>query len=337
MFQFGIGGMYGRPVGGNQGTPSGPQIFGTVQDVSVDFTQKLVPLRGQLKGPDDIAPGDMDIKGKGGFGRVEVEIYNSLLFGATISAGVKKVVPYPGEPQTVPSSGANTVLTFTEVTVDALYNTAEYAYSGHTGAAPVVGDLCVVTTFLTGGNNVSGRLLDVSAGVVVMALTTQVNETDAGVGTITHAGAVNVNNAATFLNDLGVKDALTGQQLQQVAAGFEATGKYSVVETGSGKGVYTFAGADAGRELLFFYAYTDTGDGETMLVTNQLQGYGPVFELYLMMPYQGANGLHLFNCRSSKMSAPLKRDNYLISDFEFESFPNAAGQWFEWFQIQPGN
>src|ERR1039458_2207217 len=98
-----------------------------------------------------------------------------------------------------------------------------------------------------------------------------------------------------------------GQQLQQVAAGFEATGKYSVVETGSGKGVYTFAGADAGRELLFFYAYTDTGDGETMLVTNQLQGYGPVFELYLMMPYQGANGLHLFNCRSSKMSAPRDR------------------------------
>lgn len=255
MFQFGVGGMYGRPVGGNLGTPSGPQIFGTIQDVSVDFTQKLVPLRGQLKGPDDIAPGDMDIKGKGAFGRIEVEIYNALLFAGVITAGIKKVVPYPGEADTIP----------------------------------------LVSTY-----------------------------------------TITVTNSTTYLNDLGVKYASSGQQLQQVVSG-PITGQYSVVESGTGKGVYTFAAADAGLAVLIFYVYTDTTDGETMTVSNELQGYGPVFELYLMMPYQGASGLHLFNCRSSKMSAPLKRDNYLISDFEFESFPNQAGQWFEWFQIKPGN
>jgi hypothetical protein len=256
MFQFGIGGMYARPTGGNLGTPSGPQIFGTIQDASVDFSQKLVSLRGQLKGPDDIAPGDMDIKGKAAFGRIEVEIYNSLMFGSTITPGIKKLVPYPGEANTVPAISPYTV---------------------------------------------------------------------------------SVSNHTTFINDLGVRYAATGQQLQQVLAGAEAAGKYSVVEAGAGKGVYTFAVADAGAALLFFYAYTDSTDGETMLVINQLQGYGPVFELYLAMPYQGANGLHLFNCRSSKMSAPLKRDGYVISDFEFESYPNSAGQWFEWFQISPGN
>lgn len=339
MFQFGVGGMYGRPVRGNLATPSGPQIFGTIQDVSVEFNQKLVQLRGQLKGPDDVAPGDMDIKGKGAFGRIEVEIYNSLFFGGTISTGVKKVVGYPGEAHIVPASGANTVLTFTSVAVDALYNTAEYVYASYTGAAPVVGDVMNVTGFVTGGNNVTGAtILDVSGTVVAVLLTTQANETHAGTGTIHRAGTLTVNNAGTlFINDLGVKYALTGQQLQQVPS-FPAVGEYSVDETpGTGAGAYTFNGGDVGAALLFFYAYTDASDGETLLVSNEVQGYGPVFELYLMMPYQGANGLHLFQCRTSKMSAPLKRDNYLISDFEFESYPNAAGQWFEWFQINPGN
>jgi len=59
-----------------------------------------------------------------------------------------------------------------------------------------------------------------------------------------------------------------------VLAGAEAAGKYSVVEAGAGKGVYTFAVADAGAALFVFYAYTDSTDGETMLVINQLQGYG---------------------------------------------------------------
>jgi hypothetical protein len=58
-----------------------------------------------------------------------------------------------------------------------------------------------------------------------------------------------------------------------------------------------------------------------------------VFELYLLEPYQGTNGVHLYSVRASKMSNPLKRDNYLISDFEFEGFANAAGQVMDFFQI----
>lgn len=332
MFQFGIGGMYARPVGGNLGSPSGPQIFGTIQDVSVDFSQKLVPLRGQLKGPDDVAPSDMDVKGKGAFGNINVQIYNSLLFANTVTPGIKKVPVYPGEAHVVPTAGANTVLTFTAVAVDALTQIAEYEYASHTGPSPQVDETCTVTGFSTGGNNVTGVLLYVNGSAVGMALTTQANETHAGTGTIVNAGTVTVTNNATFINDLGVKYAANGLQLQQVASGDEALGAYSVDEA---TGIYTFADADVGAALLFFYSYLDTSDGQTMLVVNELQGYGPVFELYLMMPYQGANGLHLFNCRSSKMSAPLKRDNYVISDFEFEAFPNAAGQWFEWFQAVP--
>jgi hypothetical protein len=255
MFQFGIGGMYGNPVGGNLATPSFPQRFGTIQDVSVEFNQKLVPLRGQFKGPDDVAPSDMDVKGKGAFAALEVEIYNALYFGDTITGGLKNI--------------------------------------------PIT-------------NGVDGEAHTMSGTTYTVA------------------------HAATFVTDLGVRYAATGGYLQQVTAGNEATGKYSV----SGVGVYTFAAGDNAAALLFSYTYTIPAGGtpgtslvRTLTVINHVQGFGPIFELYLMMPYQGTNGLHLFQCRASKMSAPYKRDNYVISDFEFESYPNAAGNWFEWFQI----
>lgn len=256
MFQFGIGGMYGNPVGGNLGTPSFPQRFGTIQDVNVEFNQKLVPLRGQFKGPDDVAPSDMEVKGKGAFAALEVEIYNALFFADTITGGLKTIPitnGVDGEPGTVPAAPAYTV-------------------------------------------------------------------------TVAHS--------ANFLTDLGVRYT-NGGYLQQVTAGAEAHGKYSVAA-----GVYTFAAADANATVLISYTYTIATGGtpglnnvRTLTVTNHVQGYGPIFELWLMDPYQGTNGLHLFQCRASKMSAPHKRDNYVISDFEFESYPNAAGNWFEWFQI----
>src|ERR1039457_4989640 len=92
MFQFGVGGMFARVTGGNLATPSFPQQFGTLQDVGIDIDQKLVELRGQLKFPDDIAPGDMTMKGKGGFAKIRTDIYNALFFGDTITAGIKKVI-----------------------------------------------------------------------------------------------------------------------------------------------------------------------------------------------------------------------------------------------------
>ena len=64
--------------------------------------------------------------------------------------------------------------------------------------------------------------------------------------------------------------------------------------------------------------------GLTLAGQNHIQGYGPTFELWLMMPYKGNNGLHLWAARASKMSAPMKKDGYMISDFEFQAYANAA-------------
>lgn len=247
MFQFGIGGLFARPTGGNLATPSFPQQFGTLQDVNVDIDQKLVELRGKNKFPDDIAPSDMSIKGKAAFARLEVEIYNALFFGDSIATGVEVIVQ--DEAGTVSSN------------------------------------------------------------------------------------AVTVAGNGTFDQDLGVRYANGAGALQKVGSGNEAVGKYSVVESGNGKGVYTFASGDNNTAMLLSYRKSDGSNGRTLTVTNRLQGYGPTFEIYLSMPYQGNNALHLLACRASKMSAPAKRDGYVIADFEFQAFADASGNVLKWYQV----
>jgi len=244
MYQFGAGLLFGNPIaGGNNGTPNFPQRFGTLQDVSVEITQKLVQLRGQSRFPDDIAPGDMEIKGKAAFGRIDVDVYNALFFADTVTASTSRVI-VDAEAQTI----ANNKVT-----------------------------------------------------------------------------ATNANN---FVADMGVRYANNGKPLQQVASGQEAAGKYSV---GSNNGVYTFSG-ETNNSVLISYIYTSTS-GRTLSVTNRVLGYGPIFEMYLAQNYQsGGNGMRLYQCRCAKMSGPMKRDGYMISDFEFEAFPNAAGTVFDWYQ-----
>jgi hypothetical protein len=137
-------------------------------------------------------------------------------------------------------------------------------------------------------------------------------------------------SGGVFGIDLGVLDASTGLPFTKVASG-PTTGQYTV----SGA-VYTFAAADTLRNVLISYTYTLAASGNTLTVNNQVQGYGPVFEIWLTEPYQNAgNGLHLYACKASKLGAPRKRDDYVITEFDFEAFANAAGKVFDWFQVSP--
>lgn len=136
--------------------------------------------------------------------------------------------------------------------------------------------------------------------------------------------------SGTFSLDLGVSYAATGAPLVKVASG-PTTGQYSVAA-----GVYTFAAADTTLGVLISYTYTLSSTGNTLTVNNQIQGYGPQFEIWLAEPYQNAgNGLHLYACKAGKLSAPRKRDDYTIVDLDFEGFANAAGKVFDWFQVSP--
>ena len=306
MFQFGIGGMYANPTGGNLATPSGPAFFGTIQNVDVEIDGKNVDLRGQNQFPDDVAPGDKTIKGKAGFAKVEIDIYNELFYGDTITTGIKIVADR--EAHTVPGGSS-----LPAWIANHAYNVLGYVVTDGTYAQKVIATGTSENpgppswNATVGGYTADGTVVWQNLGAVGNTLT--------------------VTNVATFLTDLGVMYAATGKPFVYTSGAPAAAGQY----TQSG-GVYTFHAGDVATAVLISYVYS-SATGRTLTVTNHIQGYGPVFELYLMQPYQGTNGIHLFACRASKMSNPLKRDGYLISDFEFEAYSNAAGQVAEFFQI----
>lgn len=126
-------------------------------------------------------------------------------------------------------------------------------------------------------------------------------------------------STGTFVDDLGVRYAATGQPFTKVS-GTPAQGQYSA----SGD-AYTFAAADASAAVLISYTYSETA-GTVVTVVNQLQGYGPTFELWLGQTYKSQQVLwKLWSCRSSKLAIPTKLGDYTIPEFDFEAFPNAAG------------
>ena len=136
----------------------------------------------------------------------------------------------------------------------------------------------------------------------------------------TAAYTVTVTNSATWVADQGVFYANTGVQLQLVSS-LTAAGQYTV-----SAGVYTFYSGDASAALLFNYDYTASSGGYKTTYTNQLMGAGPTFSLLLANSYS-SNVLNarIYAAKSSKLSLPFKNQDYVLQDFEFTAFANAAG------------
>lgn len=100
---FGCGDIYFNPIAGNQApNPTPGQALG-VQDVSLEIDQKLVELKSQNKGPDDVAAADMTVKGKLTMGRMDLDLLNNSYFAETPSTGqtsvqVSEADSVPGTP-----------------------------------------------------------------------------------------------------------------------------------------------------------------------------------------------------------------------------------------------
>ena len=137
---------------------------------------------------------------------------------------------------------------------------------------------------------------------------------------------VQVTNHSVPIVDLGVYYASTGLQLAQVASGSEATGKYSVDLT---TGTYTFVVGDASAALLFNYQYKAT-TGNQIVISNQLMGVQPVFQLIMQEGFSDFGvrklmTLQLNRCVSNKLTFPFKNSDFAISDIDFSAFADAAG------------
>ena len=135
---------------------------------------------------------------------------------------------------------------------------------------------------------------------------------------------VTVSNAAQFKQDWGVRYSLTGIPLTRVASA-PVLGQYSV----TAGGVYTFASADnvAGAVALISYTYSLAAVGSQLNITNQLMGFAPTIQVLLENVYNGNQfNVLLYSVVASKLSFATKQEDFIIPEFDFEAFANAAGQ-----------
>ncbi len=138
-----------------------------------------------------------------------------------------------------------------------------------------------------------------------------------------NATTYTVTNSGTFTQDMGVIFASNLQGFTKVT-GVPTTGQYNVTA-----GTYGFAAADNAKAVLISYRY-GIATGRTLQVQQHVQGWGPTFEMVLSQSYQELtvgipNYLDLYACKAGKLTAPLKRADYTISDIEGQAFANAAG------------
>jgi hypothetical protein len=148
---------------------------------------------------------------------------------------------------------------------------------------------------------------------------------EAGAVAATTPFTIAVANAATFVDDEGVLFAATGSPLIKVASA-PAAGQYSVAS-----GVYSFNSSDAGKAVLTSYTYTTSGGGQKFTVANQLLGTTPTFQAVFYTTFQGqAISLKLNNCTSHKLSFHTKLEDFVMPEFEFSCFADAAGNVMTW-------
>ncbi len=146
------------------------------------------------------------------------------------------------------------------------------------------------------------------------------------VQTITSAtatAAAITNTLTTAIIDLGCTIAGV---IQTKVTSLTAANQYTV---NLSSGVYTFFTGTTGVANLY-YAYTPTAtNGHTLTINNQLIGYGPIIEMWVAEAYQPGtagvvSGIYLPQVRITSVKMPLKRDDYLKTEYDFAFFARAS-------------
>lgn len=103
---FGSGALWGERTDAT-GSSIGPQQFGILQDVQIDFGWTTKELFGQNQFAVAVARGQGKINGKAKLANIAARLYSDLFFGVTAAAGGYTVAQ--GELASVPGSGPYTV------------------------------------------------------------------------------------------------------------------------------------------------------------------------------------------------------------------------------------
>src|SRR5271163_3909470 len=106
QLSFGSGAIWGERTDVT-GSGIGPQQFGVLQDIQIDFDWSDKELYGQLQFPVAIARGQGKITGKAKFAQILGLLYSDLFWGLTPATGQFAVAE--NEPDTVPGVSTYTI------------------------------------------------------------------------------------------------------------------------------------------------------------------------------------------------------------------------------------
>jgi hypothetical protein len=149
---FGAGVLIGTPAGGS------PLQFGTLQDVSVDFSFSVKQLMGQFQFPVAAARGAGKISGKAKFANIDGPALNQIFFGNTPTTG-QKLWSY-NEGAAVPAASPYTATVANAASFDQNLGVA-YASSGlqltQVASSPAQGQYSVAAGVYTFNSADSGK------------------------------------------------------------------------------------------------------------------------------------------------------------------------------------
>ena len=134
------------------------------------------------------------------------------------------------------------------------------------------------------------------------------------------AATITVINAAKFTADYGVINAATSLNMAKVPTA-PAVGQYSA----SSAGVYTFNSAETATNPLISYLATDSANGTTITLENQLMGYAPQCGLFLYNLFRNKMfGIQLNNATFGQISIPTKQEDFWMMDVTFDCSCDAS-------------
>lgn len=148
-------------------------------------------------------------------------------------------------------------------------------------------------------------------------------EADKEAGTVPGSSTyvITVANATNFLFDLGVINAATGVIYTCVASGSEVAGaSYSVATSGANKGKYTFALGDANGNMLISYTWSVSSTGETIALSNQLQGLTGSFQAVHVLPWGTQQDMFVFNkCIAGSSGISAKKSGFGSTSLDYHA------------------
>jgi hypothetical protein len=187
-FEFGSGLLYGIRNDISNGTP---QRFGTMQDVTFDFSGDMKELFGQYQYPVAIARGKSKIEGKAKFATVSGTLFNNIYFGVSNPTAAGSLVWAFQEAASIP---ATTPFTYT-VSNAATFDTDLGVLHTSTGlpftkvaSAPTTGQYAVSSTGVY-------TFASADTGIAILIDYTYASAT---VGTTVAAGNPLMGNTPTF-------------------------------------------------------------------------------------------------------------------------------------------